>query len=54
MTSKLKIKLNNSTKYRFQHLLRHYHQALSLSHAGEYLQSPDVFRILDAMGYLAQ
>jgi len=52
MTTKPKIMLTNSSKYRFQHLLRHFNQALILSQAGEYLLPPDLFRTLDAMGYL--
>ena len=52
MTSKPKITLLNQNKYLFQHLLRHFQQAIQLTQSGEYLQPPDIFRMLDAMGYL--
>lgn len=52
MSTKPKITLQNHTKYQFQHLLRHYQQAIELTKSGEYLQPPDIFRVLDSMGYL--
>jgi hypothetical protein len=51
MASKTKIILSQS-KHLFQHLLRHFHQAIQLAKSGEFLQPPDIFRLLDSMGYL--
>lgn len=52
MATKTKITLVNHNKYQFHHLLRHYQQAIEMTHSGEYLQPPDIFRVLDSMGYL--
>lgn len=52
MSGKQKIVLTQSHKYQFSHLLKHFKTATK--DVPEYLQSADVFKILESMGFLPE